>query len=137
MASVSAFGASSGETIAVVSIQPDGQTTTVGDDNQPRRAQLSAPDVERVQRCIDESGFLDLADGFTGSNIGSAGGDKWCAVSDAAVVTVTATGSSGGSRTASGISPGFEDTDCDFGYPDGLVRLHAGLVQVQAAVTRA
>lgn len=47
--------------------------------------------------------------------------------------TVTASGTSGVTRTATGTAPAFTDFSCDFDYPDGLLKLHAAMEQLRAA----
>jgi len=58
-----------------------------------------------------------------------------CGTADAAETTVTAIGWSGVARTSTGTAPAFEAFDCDFGYPDGLLRLHAALDQLRDAAS--
>lgn len=135
LASMTAFSVETNENILIVSVQPNGEITALGTGDQPHHGRLTASELAQVQQCIDDSGFLSLDEGFTGAATGSAGGDSRCTVSDASVITVTAKGSSGEVRTASGIGPGFADSGCDFGYPDALVDLHAALERIRATTS--
>lgn len=98
-----------------------------------RYARLAPADLTRLQRCIDESGFLDIEEGFRSGTQGRMG-DRFCTVTDASDATVVARGSSGLVRTATGYALGLGDIGCDLGYPRGLAEVHGALEQVRQRV---
>jgi hypothetical protein len=122
---------SDGQTVELLVLRADGELTARS-DGLVHRAELTLTDVGRVEQCIDDSGFLMLDDGFVGSEAGHRDG-KLCAVADAPVLSITASGSSDVTRTANGSAPGFADGGCDHGYPDGLLHVHAALEQLRDA----
>ncbi len=122
--------------VTTVTVTADGQVDALADGpTRPhRRGTLDAAALDGLRRCIDESRFLDIDEGYQGARQGKSG-DKFCTVTDAPEVTVVATGSSGETRTATGYALGVRGEGCDYGDPPALDEVHAALEQVRQVVS--
>ena len=98
-----------------------------------RRGILDAASLDSLRQCIDESGFLDIAEGYKGPTQGKFG-NKFCTVTDAPEVTVVATGS-GETRAATGYALGMRGEGCDYGDPPALEEVYATLEQIRQVVS--
>jgi len=121
--------------ITTVTVSDDGRVDTLADGpTRPhRRGTLDAASLDSLRQCIDQSGFLDIQEGYKGASQGKAGG-KFCTVTDAPDVTVVAKGSSGETRTATGYALGMRE-GCDYGDPPGLDEVFAALEQIRQVVS--
>ncbi len=119
-----------------VIVDADGQVDALADGpgRGRRHGTLDAASLDSLRQCIDQSGFLDIAEGYKGPTQGKAG-DKFCSVGDAPDVTVVATGTSGETRTATAHALGTRGDGCDYGDPPALGEVFAALEQVRQVVS--
>jgi hypothetical protein len=138
IAKVSRVGAmnESGVVITVVTVSEDGRVDALADGpgRGHRHGTLDAASLESLRRCIDETKFVDIAEGYQGPTQGTFG-SKFCTITDAPEVTVVATGSSGETRTATGYALGNRGEGCDYGDPPALTEVYAALEQVRQVVS--
>jgi hypothetical protein len=123
-------------TITTVTVGEDGRVDALADGpKRPhRRGTLDVASLDRLRQCIDDSGFVDIAEGYRGPAQGKLG-DTSCSVTDAPEVTVVARGTSGETRTATGYALGIRGDSCDFGDPPALDEVYAALEQVRVVVS--
>lgn len=138
LAGVSRVGAmnESGVVVSVITVSEGGQVDALADGpgRGHRHGTLDAASLDSLRRCIDDSGFLDVAEGYVGPTQGKAG-SKVCTVTDAPEVTVVATGSSGETRTATGYALGIRGDSCDYGDPPALDEVFTALEQIRQIVS--
>jgi hypothetical protein len=122
--------------VTTVTVTEDGQVNALADGpTRPHRVgTLDAASLDSLRRCIDESGFLDIEEGYQGASQGKLG-NKFCTVTDAPEVTVVATGTSGETRTATGYALGVRGDSCDYGDPHALDEVYAALEQIRQVVS--
>jgi hypothetical protein len=119
-----------------VTVGEDGRVDALADGptRAHRRGTLDAASLDGLRHCIDESGFLDIAEGYKGPTQGKLGA-KFCSIGDAPDVTVVATGTSGETRTATAHALGTRGDSCDFGDPPALEEVFAALEQIRQVVS--
>jgi hypothetical protein len=122
--------------VTTVTVTGDGQVDALADGpTRPhRRGTLDTASLDGLRHCIDESGFLDIEEGYRGATQGKSG-DTFCTVTDAPEVTVVAAGSSGETRTATGYALGVRGEGCDYGDPPALDEVYAALEQIRQVVS--
>ncbi len=122
--------------VTAVTVGQDGRVDALADGptRAHRRGILDATSLDSLRSCIDDSGFLDIREGYKGATQGKAG-SRFCTVTDAPEVTVVATGSSGETRTATGYALGIRGDGCDYGDPPALDEVYAALEQIRQVVS--